>query len=281
VEEGPFDDIWIQPASGDDGGALGAALWGWYGINGGSRQPASDDSMSGALLGPRFDHSEIAAWLRSAGVTFEEHRSEGSLESHVAEVLCQGAVVGWFQGRMEYGPRALGNRSILADPRRGDLVDRINRMVKQREGFRPFAPAVLAEDASEWFDLSAPRPYMLVTAQVASQRRTPHERAAGEGFAELLAQTRSEIPACTHVDGTARVQTVERDVNPRFHRLIQAFRDRTGCPVLLNTSFNGRNEPIVRSPADALRCFESTGLDLLVMEGCVVERSALAAAVAA
>ena len=195
--------------------------------------------------------------------------------------MAAGNVVGMFQGRMEFGPRALGHRSILADPRDPEMVARINRLVKLREGFRPFAPAVMAEHADAWFDVDRELPYMLFTAPVHEQRRLPApddpEPATGADLAERLAAARSTIPACTHLDHSARVQTVDADRNPELHRLLGAFHVRTGVPVLLNTSFNRRGEPIVNSPADALRCFAAVALDLLVLEGCVVRRADLPA----
>ena len=202
----------------------------------------------------------------------------------MAAALAAGRTVGWFSGAMEFGPRALGHRSILADPRDPAAVARINAGVKERESFRPFAPAVLAEEAASWFVLDRPSPYMLVTAEVHPDRRSAAAVTEVTGvtshatMAERLGATRSEIPACTHVDGSARVQTVDADTNPDFHRLLSAFFDETGCPVLLNTSFNRAGEPIVRSPADAHRCFLAAGLDLLVLEGCIIDADAPAVA---
>jgi carbamoyltransferase len=276
LAEGPFEEVWVQPAAGDDGGAIGAACWAWYDVGRRRRTARSGDGMSGCLLGPGYRDDEIATWLSSLGVAFERP-SEDELLDSVAEALDQGLLVGWFQGRMEFGPRALGNRSILGDPRPAANVGRINSLVKGREGFRPFAPSVTAEDAAEWFQLDRPAPYMVVTAEVRSDRlrpSTPHGRVgSADDFAGALATDRSEISACTHVDGSARVQTVTPGSNPRFHGLLRRFAERTGCPVLLNTSFNAAGEPIVMTPADALRCFERTGLDVLVLEGCLIRRS--------
>lgn len=274
LRDGPFDDVWIQPAAGDDGGSIGAALWTWHQILRRERTCAPDaDGMSGCALGPQFQRAEIAAWLQGIGVPHDTPRDPCEA---VAEELGGGRTVGWFSGRMEFGPRALGHRSILADPRDASMVHRINAAVKMREGFRPFAPAVLAEHAESWFDVDRPLPYMLVTAPVhPSRRRAPTTDAAGEDFASRLSAVNSEIPACTHLDNSARVQTVDRSTNPEFHSVLSAFHRRTGCPVLLNTSFNRRGEPIVNTPADALRCFARTRLDTLSLEGLFVLREAL------
>ena len=274
LADGPFDDIWIQPAAGDDGSAIGAALWAHHQLDDRPRHPQPGDAMSGCLLGPRFDDAEIAAWLDDIGVAFERFDDIDDLTRTIAEDLAGGAIIGWFRGRMEFGPRALGNRSILADARDPEVVGRINAAVKRREGFRPLAPAVLEEYASEWFDTDRPLPYMLVTTTVRGDRRTAADPAqvGGAGFGEQLARRRSAIAACTHVDYSARVQTVSAERNPDFHHLISAFHRLTECPVVLNTSFNGHDEPIVRSPADALRCFLASDLDLVVLENCVVRR---------
>jgi carbamoyltransferase len=272
IREGVFDDVWIQPAAGDDGGALGAALWGWHEVLGEPRTAAPTDGMSGAALGPSYPHEEIAGWLDGAGVGFRR-LDDGALFDEVAGRLAGGDVVGWFRGRCEYGPRALGQRSILADPRDVGMIQRINVAVKGREGFRPFAPAVLAEDAADWFELDRDLPYMLATVAVRDAVAEPVTVGPDrDDFAGRIAVARSRIPACTHVDGSARVQTVTEERSPDLHRLLRSFRDRTGCPVLLNTSFNRRGEPIVCSPADALRCFEAVDLDLLVLGDCLVER---------
>jgi carbamoyltransferase len=278
LDEGPFDEIWVQPAAGDAGGSIGAALWEHHQRRGEprvlDRGPAARDGMSGAFLGPAFGHDEIAAWLSDEGVSFEALADLGAVADHVADLIDGGATVGWFQGQMEFGPRALGHRSILADPRDPTMASKLNLAVKGREGFRPFAPAVLAEEADGWFDLPGPSPYMVFTAPVTASRRVEGPLAPGPaatGLAERLATVRSVIPACTHVDLSARVQTVD-DTNPELQLLLRAFHRRTGCPVLLNTSFNRDGEPIVRTPADALRCFIATNLDVLVLERCVVRR---------
>jgi carbamoyltransferase len=266
VDEGVCDELWVQPAAGDAGGALGAALAESH-RRGAPRTHVrrGTDAMAGALLGPAYGAEEIAEFLDRGGRP-AVRLPEPELVERVAAELAAGKVVGWFQGRMEFGPRALGNRSILADPRDPGTQSTLNLKTKFRESFRPFAPAVLAEDAKDWFDLAGESPYMLLTARVAAARR----RACGpeaEGLAglDLLRVPRSTIPAVTHVDGSARVQTVTAQRNSRFHALLTAFRDRTGCPVLVNTSFNVRGEPIVRDPAEAYACFMRTRIDLLVL----------------
>ena len=268
---GLFDDIWVQPSPGDAGSALGAALWYTHEVEGVPKPPvaAGGDGMSGAFLGPAFSAEEVAGWLRAQGVP-HQRIGAGDREDEVTRRLADGDVVGWFQGRMEFGPRALGHRSILADPR-GDRVQRdLNVRVKGRESFRPFAPAVLSDQASAWFDLDGPSPYMLFTSQVAASRREPVDREP-EAFTDRVQVRRSQIPACTHIDGSARVQTVDGATNPEFCGLLEAWSDRTGCPVLLNTSFNVAGEPIVCTPEDALASARRAGLDLLVLEDCLVE----------
>jgi carbamoyltransferase len=268
LREGPFEDLWIQPAAGDAGGALGAALFVWHQLLDQPRQAV--EKQRGSLLGPRWEDREVRQFLESEGIPFEEFASEESLLCRVAGLLEAAEVVGWFQGRMEFGPRALGNRSILGDPRVPEMQSLINRKIKYREGFRPFAPAVLADFAGEYFELDRPSPYMLLTAPVAKAKRLQVE----EGLAglDMLKVVRSQIPAVTHVDFSARVQTVDPSVNARFARLLDQFRLRTGCPVLVNTSFNVRDEPIVRSPADAYRCFLHTRMESLVLGSFLVRR---------
>ena len=266
LRDGRFGDVWIQPAAGDAGGALGAALLASCDALDAPR-PASAagpaDGMQGALLGPEFDDNAIRQSLDAAGACYEALPDAEFLDA-VAVALANGSAVAWFQGRMEFGPRALGNRSILADPRSPTMQSRLNQKVKRRESFRPFAPAVLAECAADWFELDAPSPYMLITAQA---------RPAAGG-ADI------PLPAVTHVDLSARVQTVHRDTNPRFHALLCAFQAKTGCPVLVNTSFNVRGEPIVCSPADAWRCFMGTDLDCLAIGNCFLRKEAQDAALA-
>jgi carbamoyltransferase len=273
LREGVFDDVWIQPAAGDAGGAIGAALCAYHGMHGQSRLPAALDAMAGSYLGPEFSPGEIEATLSRLGARFEILTDE-ALFARCAEELAAGRALGWVQGRMEFGPRALGNRSILADPRSPAMQQALNLKVKFRESFRPFAPAVLAEDADDWFELDRPSPYMLLTADVQPKRRRAlrPEQEALTGL-DLLALDRSEIPAVTHVDYSARVQTVHRETNPRFHALLSEFKRLTGCPVLVNTSFNVRGEPIVCSPEDAYRCFMACGLDGLVVGNCLLVRN--------
>ncbi|SEC15346.1 carbamoyltransferase [Streptomyces misionensis] len=266
LAEGVCDELWVQPAAGDAGGALGAALAESH-RRGAPRAHVREgaDAMAGALLGPGHDDREIEEFLARGGYT-AVRLPERELVERVAAELARGRVVGWFQGRMEFGPRALGNRSILADPRDPAMQSTLNLKTKFRESFRPFAPAVPAEDAKDWFDLPRESPYMLLTAQVAAARRREcGAEADGARGLDLLRVPRSTVPAVTHVDGSARVQTVTAGHNPRFHALLTAFRERTGCPVLVNTSFNVRGEPIVRDPAEAYACFMRTRIDLLVL----------------
>ena len=281
LREGPFDDIWVQPASGDAGGALGAALFVWYQLLDNPRQTTSMDSQAGSLLGPAFSDEQIAAFLTKAGTKYQRFDDEQSLMEYVARLLAEENVVGWFQGRMEYGPRALGCRSILGDARSPKMQSVMNVKIKYRESFRPFAPIVLREAASEWFDIQPEHesPYMLIVADVASGRKmelSPDQLQLMSQSADLCARVnvpRSEIPAVTHVDYSARLQTVDQIRNPRLHSLLREFQNRTGCPVLVNTSFNVRGEPIVCTPEDALRCFMATEMDVLVLENCVVLKS--------
>ncbi|MFN8018001.1 MAG: carbamoyltransferase [Acidimicrobiales bacterium] len=276
LRDGPFDSIWVQPSPGDAGSAIGAALWYWHHELGNPRHlddssPVAD-GMGGGGLGPDFSSDEVDAWLASEGVEAQRVDDRDALSDLVAARLEQGAIVGWFEGRMEFGPRALGHRSILADPR-GPTVQRdINLRVKGRESFRPFAPAVLWEHASDWFEMDQPSPYMLFTFQVVEDRLVPVAEEP-EDLVERVNVPRSQIPACTHVDGSARVQTVHEETAPNFYRLLQAFHRRTGCPILLNTSFNRAGEPIVCTPDDALRSARTAGLDVLVIDHHVIDLS--------
>lgn len=268
LREGPFDDLWVQPAAGDAGGALGAALFTWHEILGNARSAPLGDAQRGSLLGPAFPRDEIRASLERAGASYREIADEGALCDETARLLLSGKVVGWFQGRMEFGPRALGARSILADPRDAAMQSRVNRKIKFREGFRPFAPVVLRERVSDWFDLDRDSPYMLLVAPVAEGRRLPvdeSESAWSGDYLPRLHRRRSEIPAVTHVDYSARIQTCDAERNPLLHRLLSAWERETGCAVLLNTSFNVRGEPIVCTPEDAYACFRGTEMDALVM----------------
>ncbi|KLR62235.1 putative carbamoyl transferase, NodU family [Actinobacteria bacterium IMCC26207] len=272
--DGPFEEIWVQPAAGDAGSALGAALWAWHQIGGHSRSVTTGDAMAGAQLGPAFGSESIAAELEDHNRPFTRIENADERAAHLATLLAEGNVVGMFQGRMEFGPRALGNRSILADPRSPTMQRVLNEKIKQRESFRPFAPAVMAEHAQEWFELDHESPYMLFTAPVrASRRGTQGEPVEGASIFEQLNAIDSEIPAVTHVDGSARVQTVDAERFPAFHQLLSAFNDLTGCPLLINTSFNVRGEPIVHTPEDAYRCFMTTDMDFLVLEDCVLDRT--------
>ena len=273
LREGIFDDIWIQPAAGDAGGALGAALATYHLHADRPRTIANgQDGMAGAYLGPEFDQAEIETRLAAAGARFATRPREAMLDS-VADALADGKAVGWFQGRMEFGPRALGNRSILGDPRNPTMQKNLNLKVKYRESFRPFAPSVLREHVAEWFDLDVDSPYMLLVAPLGDRHKRPMtaEEEALFGI-EKLNVVRSGIPAVTHVDYSARVQTVHRETNPLYHELISRFHARTGCPVLVNTSFNVRSEPIVCTPEDAFRCFMGTDIDLLVIGNSVLHK---------
>jgi carbamoyltransferase len=271
LRTGVFRDLWIQPASGDAGGALGAALAAWHIWQGKERQtPTEMDAMQGALLGPEYGPVEIRRAARRFGLQPRHFPDFDLLCREVTQLLAAGKVVGWFQGRMEYGPRALGNRSILADPRHPEMQKRLNLKIKFREGFRPFAPAVLAEDVSRYFDLDRPSPYMLLVAPVAEERRNPLPEGYGQfDLYDKLYAVRSQLPAITHVDFSARVQTVHRETNERFWLLLRAFKEQTGCGVLVNTSFNVKDEPIVCTPEDAMRCFLATGMDALVVGDCL------------
>ena len=275
LRDGHFDRIWIQPASGDAGGALGAALAAYYCYKGHPRSiKSSCDSMKGSYLGPQFAQDGIEKRLRSLGARFEV-LADADLINRAAEALVAGKALGWFQGRMEFGPRALGARSILGDARSPKMQSLLNLKVKYRESFRPFAPSVLREDVADWFELDEDSPYMLIVADVIKNRRrqmTPGEEALF-GI-EKLNVVRSDIPAVTHVDYSARIQTVDETTNPRYHALISAFKKRTGCPVIVNTSFNVRGEPIVCTPEDAFRCFMGTEIETLAVGNCFLNKEA-------
>jgi len=273
LREGPFKDIWIQPAAGDAGGALGAALTVWHGYLEKPRQVNNkDDSMRGSYLGRRYTNDEIIAYLDSIDAPYSKLEDE-VLMPKLAEVLDSEKVVGWFSGRMEFGPRALGGRSIIGDPRSPKMQSIMNLKIKYRESFRPFAPAVKAESVSDWFEIDRKSPYMLIVAPVKEDKRKPMTEEQEKLFGiEKLNIPRSELPAVTHVDYSARIQTIHQETNPRFHDLISQFESRTGCPVLINTSFNVRGEPIVSSPEDAYRCFMRTEMDYLVMENILLSK---------
>jgi carbamoyltransferase len=274
LRDGAVDELWVQPAAGDAGGALGAALSAYHDFLGQPRRAHNTlDGMNGAYLGPDFSNADIAERLAAIGARFEMVESEGALIADTVDALVAEKAVGWFQGRMEFGPRALGARSILGDPRSPQMQKDLNLKVKFRESFRPFAPSVLSEEVADWFEFDGNSPYMLLIADVVGRRRrrmTDKERAMF-GI-DKLNVVRSEIPAVTHIDYSARLQTVHRETNPRYHALLTAFRDRTGCPVLVNTSFNVRGEPIVCTPEDAFRCFMGTGIEVLVAGNCVLQK---------
>ena len=266
LREGPFDNIWIQPASGDAGSALGAALVSWHQHFNQTRTPNSRDAMHGTYLGPAFSNQDICNYLESQNIPFQSQNDE-QLFNSVATLLDEGKVVGWFNGRMEFGPRSLGARSILGDPRNQDMQSVMNLKIKYRESFRPFAPAVLADYVQNQFELDQSSPYMLIVAPVKKELCTPMTQEQDQLFGiDKLNVSRSSLPAVTHVDYSARVQTVHAETNPRFHGLLSAFHARTGCPTLVNTSFNVRGEPIVCTPEDAYRCFMRTEMDVLVLE---------------
>jgi len=274
LRDGAFDNIWIQPASGDAGGALGAALTGYYGF---ARQPrrlnGARDGMKGGYLGPAYNRDEIEAALKTAGAVYKT-LSEDDMIKATAKALADGKAVGWFQGRMEFGPRALGGRSILGDARSPTMQRTLNLKVKYRESFRPFAPSVLQEHVGEWFEHEGDSPYMLIVADVAEEKRRRMNQSEEALFGiDKLNVPRSQVPAVTHVDYSARLQTVHADTNPAYHKLLTAFHGETGCPVLVNTSFNVRGEPIVCTPKDAFRCFMGTEIEMLVVGNTVLNKA--------
>jgi len=265
LRDSAFESIWIQPAAGDAGGAVGAALAYWHQEKKQPRARRDGDSMRGSYLGPEYSDSEIAAELEAAGAVYVK-QTLGELIDKTAEALADDKAVGWFQGRMEFGPRALGGRSILGNPKSESMQKTLNLKVKYRESFRPFAPSVLREDVARWFELDDDSPYMLLVAEVGRDIQRDMTDSEEDLFGiEKLNVKRSEIPAVTHVDYSARVQTVHANTNPRYHALISRFKDLTGCPVVVNTSFNVRGEPIVCSPTDAFKCFMGTELDILTI----------------
>jgi carbamoyltransferase len=274
LREGIFDEIWIQPAAGDAGGALGAALAAYHLFQDQPRPPlnGSGDHMHGAYLGPAFSTEETVGQLEAAGARFTVLEND-EVVTATAEALAEAKAVGWMQGRMEFGPRALGGRSILGDPRSPTMQKMLNLKVKYRESFRPFAPSVPREDLADWFEMDVDSPYMLLVAPVVERRRRAMSAEEETLFGiDKLNVVRSEIPAVTHVDYSARIQTVHRETNPRYHALLQAFKQRTGCPVLVNTSFNVRGEPIVCTPTDAFRCFMGTEIERLVVGNCLLKK---------
>jgi carbamoyltransferase len=267
--------VWIQPAAGDAGGALGVAQFIWYQLLENQRTTDVEDSQQGSLLGPQYDGQEVREFLDSTGVTYHYFEQQSELCDAVAVMLDGQQVIGWMQGRMEFGPRSLGNRSILGDARSAEMQANINLKIKFRESFRPFAPAVLNDHADEYFDLQGVRsPYMLLVAPVAEKQRldlTPEQLAVQGVDRRLIA--RSSVPAITHVDNSARVQTIDENANPLFHELVLRYYQRSQSPLVVNTSFNIRGEPIVRTPQDAYRCFMATKMDVLVMGQFVVKKS--------
>ena len=272
LEEKIFDNIWIQPAAGDAGGSLGAALALWYIDQGNERITSFKDNMQGSYLGTDFNQDEIEKELKSVGANFEILSYEKLIDK-TAILLSNEKAIGWFQGRMEFGPRALGGRSILGDPRSDTMQKNLNLKVKYRESFRPFAPSILREDLSEWFDMNVDSPYMLLVANVVSKKKIEMNNDQKKLFGiDKLNIKRSEVPAVTHVDYSARIQTVTKDTNSRFYDLILKFKEKTGCPVLVNTSFNVRGEPIVNTPIDAFNCFMGTELDYLVIGNCILDK---------
>jgi carbamoyltransferase len=273
LREGPFKDIWIQPAAGDAGGAVGAALTTWYEYLEEPRKVNGIDYMSGSYLGPRYSNDEIIRYLDSVNAKYNK-LDDTELMPKLAEILDNGNVVGWFQGRMEFGPRSLGGRSIIGDARSREMQSTMNLKIKYRESFRPFAPVVKAENASEWFEIDRQSPYMLLVAPIKEDKRIDMTAEQKELFGiDKLNIPRSEIPAVTHVDYSARVQTVHKETNARFYLLLDEFNRRTDCPVLVNTSFNVRGEPIVCTPEDAYRCFMRTEMDYLVMENVLISKT--------
>jgi len=273
LKEKIFDNIWIQPAAGDAGGSLGAALALWHIDLGNKRSVNLNDDMGGSYLGTEFNQDEIERELKIAGANFETLKYDEMIDK-TAQFLSNEKAIGWFQGRMEFGPRALGARSILGDPRSDKMQKNLNLKVKFRESFRPFAPSILREDLSTWFDINVDSPYMLLVANINSGKKIEMNSEQKKLFGiDKLNIKRSEIPAVTHVDYSARVQTVTKDTNNRYYDLISKFKEKTGCPVIVNTSFNVRGEPIVNTPTDAFNCFMGTELDYLVIGNCILDKS--------
>jgi carbamoyltransferase len=272
LKEKIFDNIWIQPAAGDAGGSLGAALALWYIDQGNKRKVNLIDDMRGSYLGAEYNQKEIERELEAAGANFETLKYEELIDI-TAKYLSNEKAIGWFQGRMEFGPRALGARSILGDPRSNNMQKNLNLKVKYRESFRPFAPSVLREDLSDWFDMNVDSPYMLLVANINPNKKIEMNDEQIKLFGiDKLNIKRSDIPAVTHVDYSARVQTVTKNTNNRYYDLISKFKEKTGCPVIVNTSFNVRGEPIVNTPTDAFNCFMGTELDYLVIGNCILDK---------
>ncbi len=270
LREGPFKHIWIQPAAGDAGGALGAALVVWHHYLNQPRKVYPEDSQSGSLLGPIFSDSEIETILKEQGAVYQKF-SQKEMTEKVAQLIEEGNVIGWVQGRMEFGPRALGARSIIGDARNREMQSRMNLKIKFRESFRPFAPSVLEEEAQNWFEIKEKSPYMLLVADVSKKHRIESLDGSLRGL-DKLKESRSKVPAVTHVDYSARLQTIDRQRNPVYHDLLKRFHEKTGCPVIINTSFNVRGEPIVCTPQDAFRCFMNTEMDYLVVGNFIMDK---------
>ena len=271
LREGPFDEVWVQPAAGDAGGALGAALFVWHQLLENERTPHPYDSQNGSLLGPRYSNDQICEYLDSEGAVYTRYDSEAEVVDRIADLIATEHVVGHCADRMEFGPRALGSRSILGDARSTKMQQVMNLKIKFRESFRPFAPAVLREDVDEYFDMrpNEDSPYMLMVAPVRKEKLLQYDESSARGL-DKLKQVRSVVPAITHVDNSARVQTIDEERHPRFYRILRSFKEKTGSPVLINTSFNVRGEPIVCTPEDAYRCFMHTNMDALVLEDCIL-----------
>jgi carbamoyltransferase len=273
LREGPFENIWIQPAAGDAGGALGSAMFAWYQYLGNSRIANDEnDFQQGSYLGPDFDNTDIKRYLDDNNIPYTEISDE-EIPDKIADLIADQNVVGWFQGRMEFGPRALGSRSILGDARSPKMQETMNLKIKFRESFRPFAPTVIAERVCDYFEIDRESPYMLLVAQVREdvRRKVSEEEVSRTGLAKLKV-VRSNIPAVTHVDCSARLQTVNRKDNPLYHKMISRFDEKYGCPVIINTSFNVRGEPIVCSPDDAYLCFMRTNMDYLIMGNYLIDK---------
>ena len=272
LQEKIFDNIWIQPAAGDAGGSLGAALALWHIEHNNKREINSKDSMKGSYLGEEFSQEKIEKELKLIGAKYETLNYEDVIDQ-TAKNLANEKAIGWFQGRMEFGPRALGGRSIIGDPRSDKMQKNLNLKVKYRESFRPFAPSILEEDLSNWFDIGVRSPYMLLVAKINPEKKIEMTNSQKKLFGiEKLNIKRSEIPAVTHVDYTARLQTVNKDTNKPYYDLISKFKKETGCPIVVNTSFNVRGEPIVNTPIDAFNCFMGTELDFLVIGNCILDK---------
>tara|TARA_B100000886_G_C20391132_1_gene478312 strand:- start:609 stop:1499 length:891 start_codon:yes stop_codon:yes gene_type:complete len=272
LKEKIFDKIWIQPAAGDAGGSLGAALALWYLEEGKKRVVNNKDDMKGSYLGCEFTQNEIEKELKSLGANFKTYDYESILD-RTSDFLMNEKVVGWFQGRMEFGPRALGARSILGDPRSSKMQKNLNLKIKYRESFRPFAPSILNEDLANWFDINIESPYMLFVADINSEKKIQMTEQEEKLFGiDKLNIKRSEIPAVTHVDYSARIQTVDNINNKYYYDLISKFKEKTGCPLLVNTSFNVRGEPIVNTPSDAFKCFMGTDLDYLIIGNSILDK---------